>query len=61
MATNMLPIPYLVGNYGNLSKQIEVLLGSQDVWDIVKGGYEEPQDEATLTENQKTALEKKKR
>lgn len=29
-------------NYGNLSLQMKVLFGFQDMWDVVENGYQEP-------------------
>lgn len=46
-------------NYGNWSIQIKVLLGSQDILEVIEEGYNEPADvteEAALTNTQKIAL-----
>ncbi|XP_020245115.1 uncharacterized protein LOC109844741 [Asparagus officinalis] len=46
-------------NYDNWSIQMKVLLGSQDLWDLVENGYTEPESpaaEATLTATQKSEL-----
>lgn len=36
----------------------ETIIGGQGVQDVVPKGYEKPQDEASLTKNQRNALEK---
>lgn len=46
-------------NYEKWSVQMRVLLASQDLWDLIEKGYEEPnsqEDEDKLSENQKNAL-----
>ncbi|XP_020258742.1 uncharacterized protein LOC109835165 [Asparagus officinalis] len=46
-------------NYDNWSIQMKVLLGSQDLWELVENGYTEPESlaaEATLTATQKSEL-----
>lgn len=35
---------------------MKVLFGSQDLWEIVEYGYDEPDSDATLNENQRNAL-----
>ncbi|PHT50637.1 hypothetical protein CQW23_10384 [Capsicum baccatum] len=35
---------------------MEVILGSQDVWDIVDKGYTKPSNEETLSQNEKDVL-----
>ena len=48
-------------NYDNWSIQMKVLLGSQDLWELVENGYAEPESlaaEATLTAIQKNELNK---
>lgn len=45
--------------YGNWSIHMKVLLGSQDLWDMVEKGYSEPESaeaEAVLSESQKSTL-----
>ncbi|XP_028078272.1 uncharacterized protein LOC114280122 [Camellia sinensis] len=46
-------------NYEKWSIQMRVLLASQDLWDLIEKGYEEPnsqEDEDKLSENQKNGL-----
>lgn len=43
-------------NYDNWSILMKVLLGSQNLWEIVEYGYDEPDSDATLNENQRNAL-----
>ncbi|XP_058181305.1 uncharacterized protein LOC131299741 [Rhododendron vialii] len=46
-------------NYENWSIQMKVLLGYQDLWDLVENGFEQPalkEDEERLTEGQKVLL-----
>ncbi|BAT83736.1 hypothetical protein VIGAN_04093800 [Vigna angularis var. angularis] len=45
-------------NYDNWSVQMRALLGSQDVWDVVESGYEEPTDDEAQTVAQLAALKK---
>ncbi|GAV72140.1 UBN2 domain-containing protein [Cephalotus follicularis] len=40
---------------------MKVILGAQSAWEVVNKGYEEPQDEATLNQVQKDALEKSRK
>ncbi|XP_020258740.1 uncharacterized protein LOC109835162 [Asparagus officinalis] len=50
-------------NYDNWSIQVKVLLGSQDLWELVENVYTEPESpaaEATLTVTQKSAERAKK-
>ena len=52
------PVPRLnKTNYDNWCIQMRALLGSQDVWEMVEKGYEEPQDDATLSANQRQSLQ----
>lgn len=43
-------------NYNYWSIQMKVLLGTQELWDIVETGYEEPAEGATLTAAQTNKL-----
>ncbi|XP_057776317.1 uncharacterized protein LOC130995181 [Salvia miltiorrhiza] len=43
-------------NFDNWSIKMKALLGAHDVWEIVENGYEEPRDEATLSQQQKDRL-----
>ncbi|KAG9450495.1 hypothetical protein H6P81_010460 [Aristolochia fimbriata] len=49
----VMPIPKLTKeNYGNWSIQMKTFLAAQDLWEIVRDGYEQPEsdeEEATLT------------
>ncbi|KAA0066128.1 copia protein [Cucumis melo var. makuwa] len=40
---------------------MKALLGSQDVWDIVNNGYEKPESDATLNQDQREALQNTKK
>ncbi|XP_077246125.1 uncharacterized protein LOC143885992 [Tasmannia lanceolata] len=59
MASNMLQpqLPRFNGkNYNQWSIQMKVFFGSQDLWDIVETGVEEPEDQAALTPQQLNEL-----
>ena len=43
-------------NYENLSIQMKALLGSQDAWEVVEEGFEEPNDTTGYTAAQNKAL-----
>jgi len=49
--TNNLSLPRLTKttNYDNWSIQIKALLGSQDVWEVVQEGFEEPENTTGYT------------
>jgi len=59
MANNM-SLPQLTqkANYDKWSMQMKAYLGSQDVWDIVESGFEEPEDSDEQTVAQIAALRK---
>ena len=48
-------------NYKTWCFRIKAVLGTQDVWEIVEKGYEQPQNENTLSQNEKDALAKLKK
>ncbi|CAN1150585.1 hypothetical protein LINPERPRIM_LOCUS18126 [Linum perenne] len=45
-------------NYDNWCIRMKALLGSQDVWDMIETGYEEPENEGALTNTQKENLKR---
>jgi len=45
-------------NYETWSIRVETWLDSQDVWDMIEKGFEEPIDRATLTLSQREAMQK---
>ena len=47
-------------DYDYWSHQMKVLLKSLKLWNIVEDGYEEPDDEDRLTQQQKNALSDKR-
>jgi len=56
--TGQMSLPRLTKGtrYDNWSIQMKVLLGSQDVWKVVKEGFEEPTDIMGYTSTQIKAL-----
>ncbi|KAL4368367.1 hypothetical protein GQ457_05G028310 [Hibiscus cannabinus] len=65
MANNgMFPFqfPHLTkGNYENWCLRMKALLGAQDAWEITHKGYESPQDETLLSQQERDALTKTKK
>jgi len=57
---NGMTVPQLTKktNYDNWCLQMKTFLGSQDIWDVVEIGYQEPEKEANQTAAQITALNK---
>ena len=43
-------------NYDNCSIKMKALLGAHDVWDVIEKGYNEPQNEASLSQSEKDSL-----
>ncbi|XP_077237192.1 uncharacterized protein LOC143878863 [Tasmannia lanceolata] len=64
MASNMLQpqLPrFNSKNYNQWSIQMKVLYGSQDLWDIVETGVEDPEDQAALTPQQLNELKENRK
>ena len=52
-----MPLPRLTKtNYENWSIQVKALLSSQDAWEVVEEGFEEPKDTTGYTATQNKAL-----
>ncbi|KAL4348689.1 hypothetical protein GQ457_17G010100 [Hibiscus cannabinus] len=49
------------GNYENWCLRMKALLGAQDAWEITHKGYESPQDETLLSQQERDALTKTKK
>ena len=55
------PLPIFDGSdYDLWGKKMETLFRSQNLWDIVKNGFEEPENISTLEEAQRKEFEVKK-
>jgi len=56
-----MPLPIFNGcNYDLWGKKMKTLFRSQNLWDIVENGFEEPENISTLEEAQRKELEVKK-
>ena len=54
-----MPLPRLTKtNYENWSIQMKAFLGSQDAWEVVEEGFEEPKDTTGYTAAQKKSVER---
>ncbi|XP_048130817.1 uncharacterized protein LOC125313886 [Rhodamnia argentea] len=59
--SNLFPLQYprlTKENYGNRASRMKALLGAYSVWEVVNNGYDEPDDEVTMNQNRRNALEK---
>ncbi|GLT98423.1 hypothetical protein SLE2022_159280 [Rubroshorea leprosula] len=45
-------------NYGHWCICVKALLGSQEAWEVIEKGYDEPENEGLLNQNHKNALQK---
>ncbi|XP_022875679.1 uncharacterized protein LOC111394138 [Olea europaea var. sylvestris] len=45
-------------NYGHWSIRVKALLGSQEAWEVVKKGCDEPENEVALSQAQRNALQR---
>ncbi|XP_059629298.1 uncharacterized protein LOC132271820 [Cornus florida] len=60
MANNSVPFQmprFTKDNYENWCIHMKEILGAQDVWEVVSKGYDEPEDEATLSQAEKDVLQ----
>ncbi|GAV84334.1 DUF4219 domain-containing protein [Cephalotus follicularis] len=48
-------------NFDNWALRMKAILRAQSAWEVVNKGYKEPQDDATLNQVQKDALEKSRK
>ncbi|KAL2320198.1 hypothetical protein Fmac_029167 [Flemingia macrophylla] len=61
-ALNLFQSPHLTKrNYDNWCHQIKVLIGSQDVWEVLEKCYIQHKNEDSLSQNEKKALSKIKK
>ncbi|GJU87027.1 hypothetical protein Tco_1294573 [Tanacetum coccineum] len=59
---NLFQFPHLTkDNYGSWCIQIKALLGSRDMWGIVKKGVEKVDDEGSLSATQRVELQKERK
>ncbi|CAH9092344.1 unnamed protein product [Cuscuta europaea] len=61
MAGSLQVPPLKKENYDNWTIRMKAILGSEDVWDMVEEGFEEPDDINALNQNQKNALRSTKK